>query len=115
MAKKSTQMRWIVVVGGIAFFGVLLYSTLAANTEGIRSVCELQRPLALLHRAWFHRGRSDSKCPRHRLRTNHQRARRINGLQRRPTSERPPSQVAVSGDATSVASFSATGVPSILM
>jgi len=28
MAKKSRQMRWIVVLGGIAFFGVLLYSTL---------------------------------------------------------------------------------------
>ncbi|MGH9745472.1 MAG: hypothetical protein ACRD59_05100 [Candidatus Acidiferrales bacterium] len=28
MAKQSTQMRWIVVLGGVVFFGVLLYSTL---------------------------------------------------------------------------------------
>jgi hypothetical protein len=28
MAKKSAQMRWIVVLSGITFFGVLLYSTL---------------------------------------------------------------------------------------
>jgi hypothetical protein len=27
MAKQSTQMRLIVVLGGIVFFGVLLYST----------------------------------------------------------------------------------------
>jgi hypothetical protein len=27
MAKQSTQMRLIVIVGGIVFFGVMLYST----------------------------------------------------------------------------------------
>jgi hypothetical protein len=38
MAKKSTQMRWIVVLGGIAFFGVLLYSTLQ-QTQKEYEVC----------------------------------------------------------------------------
>lgn len=28
MAKQSTQMRLIVIVGGIVFFGVMLYSTI---------------------------------------------------------------------------------------
>lgn len=38
MVKKSTQMRWIVVLGGIAFFGVLLYSTLQ-QTQKEYEVC----------------------------------------------------------------------------
>jgi hypothetical protein len=33
MAKQSTQMRLIVVLGGIVFFGVLLYSTLQQNNK----------------------------------------------------------------------------------
>ncbi len=101
MAKKSTQMRWIVVVGGIAFFGVLLYSTLQ-QTQKEYEVCVNFKDRSHCSTA---RGSTAEEAirqrPRHRLRTNHQRARRINGLQRRPTSERPPSQVAVSGGATS--------------
>jgi len=38
MAKKLTQLRWIVVLGGIAFFGVLLYSTLQ-QTQKEFEVC----------------------------------------------------------------------------
>jgi hypothetical protein len=33
MAKQSTQMRIIVVVGGIVFFGVLLYSTMQQSKK----------------------------------------------------------------------------------
>ncbi len=41
MAKKSTQMRWIVVLGGIAFFGVLLYSTLQQTQKEYEALCKL--------------------------------------------------------------------------
>jgi hypothetical protein len=38
VAKKSTQMRWIIVLGGLVFFGVLLYSTLQ-QTQREYEVC----------------------------------------------------------------------------
>jgi len=38
MAKKSTPMRWIMVLSGIVFFGVLLHSTLQ-QTQKEFEVC----------------------------------------------------------------------------
>lgn len=38
MAKQSTQMRLIVIVGGVVFFGVMLYSTFQ-QTQKEYEVC----------------------------------------------------------------------------